>query len=66
MLFKGSDIPGDMLSGTVILIDKYNGEMRLFNAGRQRDRDAGRTAKLTGIEDMLSKSSEARDIGEGK
>ncbi len=63
-LFKGSDISGDMLSGSVILIDKSSGEMRLFNAGRRRDRDAGRTAKLIDIEDILSRSSESEDIGE--
>lgn len=56
-LFKGNDVPEDMLSGSIILIDKNSGEMRLFNAGRRRDRDAGRTAKLIDIESILSKNN---------
>lgn len=53
-LFKGNDVSGDMLSGSTILIDKNSGEMRLFNAGSRRDRDAGRTAKQIDIESILS------------
>ena len=44
-LFKGHIVPDDDLSGSLILIDKGSGEMRLFNAGRRRDRDATRSAK---------------------
>lgn len=44
-IFKGHKISGDELSGSVILVDKSNGEMRLFNAGRRRDRDVTRTAR---------------------
>ena len=45
-IFKGHEVNGDSLSGSLILVDKSSGEMRLFNAGRRRDRDVTRTAKL--------------------
>ncbi|MBR0455653.1 MAG: hypothetical protein IJJ01_03220 [Firmicutes bacterium] len=44
-IFKGHVVPNDKLSGSLLLVDKNNGEMRLFNVGRRRDRDVGRTAK---------------------
>lgn len=44
-IFKGHVVSNDNLSGSLILVDKSSGEMRLFNAGRRRDRDVTRTAK---------------------
>ncbi len=44
-IFRGHVVSGDNLSGSTILVDKSNGEMRLFNAGRRRDRDVTRTAR---------------------
>ena len=44
-IFKGHTVKGNKRSGTLILVDKITGEMRLFNAGRRRDRDVTRTAK---------------------
>ena len=43
-IFKGYATKG-IASEAIILIDRSNGEIRIFNAGRRRDRDVTRTAK---------------------
>ena len=46
-LFRGHVINGDdIMSGHLILINKSDGSMRLFNAGRYNDRQSMKTAKV--------------------
>ncbi len=46
-LFKGHVINGDdILTGNLILVSKSDGSMRLYNAGRHKDRQSIRTAKV--------------------
>lgn len=48
-IFKGHTVKEDDLSGSCIIVEKDNGEMRLFNAGRYEDRKVTYEAKQIDI-----------------
>ncbi len=52
-IFKGHVVKDDDLSGSCIIVDKNNGEMRLYNAGRYEDREVTYNAKQIDISNIL-------------
>ena len=52
-IFKGHVVKEDDLSGSCIIVEKDNGDMRLYNAGRSEDREVTYHAKQIDIGSML-------------